>query len=79
MTLAFAATADGPTAVLTSPVRAVGTVAPGAGSVDTFGMTRAQLERSPLTVTAAVVWSSDLPRHVQQVLFDAAADHSLAS
>jgi len=30
------------------------------------------LEHHPLTATAAVVWNSDLPRPLQQVLFDAA-------
>ena len=30
------------------------------------------LEQHPLTATAAVVWNGDLPRPLQQVLFDAA-------
>ena len=30
------------------------------------------LEHHPLTATAAVVWNGDLPRPLQQVLFDAA-------
>jgi len=35
-------------------------------------MVLACLEHHPLTATAAVVWSGDLPRPLQQVLFDAA-------
>jgi hypothetical protein len=30
------------------------------------------LERHPLTATAALVWSGDLARPLQQILFDAA-------
>jgi hypothetical protein len=30
------------------------------------------LAQSPLAASAALVWSSDLPRLLQQVLFDAA-------
>jgi hypothetical protein len=36
------------------------------------GMVRVRLDRRLLTATAAVAWSGDLPRHLQQVLFDAA-------
>lgn len=84
--LAFAATADRPTAVLTNPVRAsrdAVTADEVTGNAfwlaDTFGMVRVRLDQRPLTATAAVIWNSDLPRHVQQVLFDAAAvaDHTL--
>jgi hypothetical protein len=35
-------------------------------------MVRVSLERHPLTATAVLVWSSDLPRPLQQILFDAA-------
>ena len=35
-------------------------------------MVLACLEHHPLTATAAVVWNGDLPRPLQQVLFDAA-------
>jgi hypothetical protein len=35
-------------------------------------MVRVRLDRRLLTATAAVAWSSDLPRHLQQVLFDTA-------
>jgi LysR family transcriptional regulator, benzoate and cis,cis-muconate-responsive activator of ben and cat genes len=36
------------------------------------GMVRARVDRSPLTATASLVWSGDLPRELQQVLFDTA-------
>jgi len=35
-------------------------------------MIRVGLRRHPLTATAVVAWSGDLPRHLQQVLFDTA-------
>jgi DNA-binding transcriptional LysR family regulator len=75
LALAFAATADRLTAVLTGPLRPAGEpatpeVRPRATSAG--DMVRMRLDRSPLTATAAVAWSSDLPRHLQQVLFDAA-------
>jgi len=35
-------------------------------------MVRASVARSPLTARAGLVWSGDLPRELQQVLFDAA-------
>jgi hypothetical protein len=35
-------------------------------------MVLAGLDRHPLTATAAVVWNGDLPRPLQQILFDAA-------
>ena len=75
VTLAFAATASRPTAVLTSPVRAAGDgpaedSRQGAG--DPYDMVRMRLNQRPLTATAAVAWSGDLPRHLQQVLFDTA-------
>jgi len=75
MTLAFAATASRPTAVLTGPLHRTGDRSgsalpdPAAGPV---GMVRARLDRCPLTATAALVWSGDLPRELQQVLFDTA-------
>jgi hypothetical protein len=73
--LAFAATASRPTAVLTGPQHPVGHRSaparpdPVAGP---GGMVSARLDRSPLTATASLVWSGDLPRELQQVLFDAA-------
>jgi hypothetical protein len=75
VTLTFAATADRPTAVLTGPCVITGGQ-PGlirlprpAASHD---MVLVGLEHHPLTATAAVVWNTDLPRPLQQVLFDAA-------
>ena len=75
MTLAFAATASRPTAVLSSPLHLAGDqAASGAGQrvADSHGMILVSLENSPLTATAVVAWSGDLPRHLQQVLFDTA-------
>ena len=75
MALAFAATAERFTAVLTGP----GVVA--GGQPGLIRMPRAMvsrdmvlvgLEHHPLTATAAVVWNGDLPGPLQQVLFDAA-------
>jgi len=73
--LAFAATADRPTAVLTGP--GVSTGSPSglirlprpSGAHD---MVRVGLEQRPLTATAVLVWNGDLPRPLQQILFDAA-------
>src|SRR5712671_373793 len=73
--LAFAATAGPPAAVLTGPV-AIADVPPGvirlprpAGTGD---MVRVSIDGQPLTATAALVWNGDLPRPLQQVLFDTA-------
>jgi hypothetical protein len=35
-------------------------------------MLRVGIEQHPLMVTAALVWSEELPRPLQQILFDAA-------
>jgi hypothetical protein len=35
-------------------------------------MVRVSLAGHPLTATAALVWNGDLPRPLQQILFDAA-------
>jgi hypothetical protein len=35
-------------------------------------LVRARIDGSPLTAAAALVWSGDLPRQLQQVLFDTA-------
>jgi len=75
MTLAFAAAAARPTAVLTSPLHlsrdqaGFGARQRAAGRHD---MVRVGLRHRPLTATAVVAWSGDLPRHLQQVLFDTA-------
>ena len=75
MTLAFAATASRPTAVLTSPMHPIGDQAVYGDRQrvqDNYDMVRVGLRRRPLTATAAVAWTADLPRHLQQVLFDTA-------
>jgi hypothetical protein len=75
MALAFAATADRPTAVLTGPGVIAGS-RPGLirmpRTMVSQDMVLVGLEHHPLTATAAVVWNGDLPRPLQQVLFDAA-------
>jgi len=75
MALAFAATSERPAAVLTSPAVSggsrpgpIGPNQPGTGD----DMVRVSLEDHRLTATAALVWNSDLPRPLQQILFDAA-------
>ena len=75
MTLAFAATSSRPTAVLTSPLHLTSDQAEyGARQRvrDRYDMVRVGLRKRPLTATAAVAWSGDLPRRLQQVLFDTA-------
>ena len=75
MVLAFAATASRPTAVLTGPAVIAG---PPPGVIrlprpaDTGDMTRVSIDGHPLTATAALVWNGDLPRPLQQILFDTA-------
>ena len=75
MDLAFAATADRPTAVLTCPSVIAGSH-PGLIRLPrpmvAHDMVRVGLEDHPLTATAALVWNGDLPRPLQQILFDAA-------
>jgi DNA-binding transcriptional LysR family regulator len=75
MALAFAATADRPTAVLTGPGVVAGS-RPGLirmpRALESQNMVLVGLEHHPLTATAAVVWNGDLPRPLQQILFDAA-------
>jgi DNA-binding transcriptional LysR family regulator len=73
--LAFAATADRPTAVLTGPSIIAGSrpaLIRMPRAMVSQDMVLASLQHHPLTATAAVVWSGDLPRELQQVLFDAA-------
>jgi DNA-binding transcriptional LysR family regulator len=75
MALAFAATADRPTAVLTGPGVLAGSrtgLIRMPRAMVSQDMVLAGLEHHPLTATAAVVWNGDLPRPLQQVLFDAA-------
>jgi DNA-binding transcriptional LysR family regulator len=77
MTLAFAATGSRPTAVLTGPryrTRAgSGPPRPDpASDAGTYDMVPVRVSQFPLVATAGLVWSGDLPRQLQQVLFDAA-------
>ena len=73
--LAFAATASRPTAVLTGPTAIPGPP-PGVNRLPrpagTGDMTRVSIAGHPLTATAALVWHNDLPRPLQQILFDTA-------
>jgi DNA-binding transcriptional LysR family regulator len=75
LTLAFAATAERPTAVLTGPATIAGSWAQSirrSRPADISGMARVSLQRHPLTASAALAWSGDLPRPLQQILFQAA-------
>jgi len=75
MSVAFAATADRPTAVLTGPSMALegtGGTAREPQTADMYDMVEVTIEHHPLTATAGLVWNTDLPRRLQQVLFDAA-------
>jgi DNA-binding transcriptional LysR family regulator len=75
MNLAFAATADRPTAVLTGPSVIAGS-SPGLIRLPrpavTHEMVQVILEHRPLAATAALVWSGDLPRTLQQIIFETA-------
>ena len=75
LTLAFAATADRPAAVLTGPATAAGGRPRRSG--DPGWLIRPAWSRSasanhPLTASAALIWSGDLPRPLQQMLFQTA-------
>jgi len=74
MTLAFAATGDRPAAVLTGPATPAGGATPihRPRPADTSGMVRVSLAQHPLTASAALAWNGDLPRPLQQLLFDTA-------
>jgi hypothetical protein len=74
ITLAFAATANRPTAVLTCPHHLIGScrLAQPGRATEPYDMIPVRLDRSPLAATACLVWSGDLPRPLQQVLFDTA-------
>jgi len=73
--LAFAATASPPAAVLTGPAAIAGPP-PGVTrlprSAGAGHMARVYVAGHPLTATAVLVWNSDLPRALQQILFDTA-------
>ena len=76
--LAFAATADRPTALLTGPVAMDWDSRTSPGLVQrprpaaTHGMVRVRLGQHVLTARAALVWNGDLPRPMQQILFETA-------
>ena len=79
VTLAFAATADPPAAVLTGRTAitiAIAGASPGVirqlRPADTGDTVRVSIADRPLTATAALVWNGDLPRPLQQILFDTA-------
>jgi hypothetical protein len=73
--LAVAATARPPAAVLTGPAAIAG-VPPGVTRLPrpaaAGDMARVSIDGQPLTATAALVWNGDLPRPLQQILFDTA-------
>jgi DNA-binding transcriptional LysR family regulator len=75
MVLTLAATASPPAAVLTGPAVTAGPP-PSATRLprpaDAGHMSRVYLAGHPLTATAALVWNGDLPRPLQQILFEAA-------
>jgi DNA-binding transcriptional LysR family regulator len=82
ITLAFAAAASRPTAVLTGPRRrtTAGTAqARPDRPADTYGMVPVRVKAHPLTAVAGLAWSGDLPRQLQQVLVDTAMDSPLAA
>jgi len=75
VTLALAATANRPAAVLTGPATAAGGRAGPArrsGPAEASGMIRVSLQHHPLTASAALIWNGDLPRPLQQMLFETA-------
>jgi len=80
MSVALAATESRPTAVLSGPCIAIEGASATVGEPQLErmgGMVEVTLERHPLTATAGLVWNTDLPRQLQQLLFDAAdsTDH----
>jgi DNA-binding transcriptional LysR family regulator len=75
MSVALAAAASRPTAVLTSPCTAMGSTKAAARELQlagTYDMAEVTLQRHPLAATAGLVWNTDLPRPLQQILFDTA-------
>jgi DNA-binding transcriptional LysR family regulator len=75
MTLALAATGNRPAAVLTGPAvpaRIQARPIRRSRLADACGMIRVLIQHHPLTAVAALVWSGDLPRPLQQLLFDTA-------
>jgi DNA-binding transcriptional LysR family regulator len=82
MTIALATTAHRSTAVLTGPRNIVG---PGVQSVPTRSPAEPQdmlplkIEQRPLIAEAALVWTEDLPRQLQQLLVETADSVSMAA
>jgi hypothetical protein len=78
MTLAYAASGSRPAAVLTGPIHHIGggPAMPAhphhqlSGHVE--DMVPVRIRQRQLTATASLVWNGDLPRQLQQVLFDTA-------
>ena len=71
----MAAAETRPAAVLTGPAIAAQSQAwpiRRSRSAETYGMVQVSLQHHPLTASAALVWSGDLPRPLQQMLFDTA-------
>jgi DNA-binding transcriptional LysR family regulator len=82
MSMAFAAATSYPTAVLTGPcipIRSTEAVAGKPRIPDTYDMVEVTLDRHPLVATAGLVWNTDLPRHLQQIIFDTADEVGCAS
>jgi hypothetical protein len=74
MTLAFAATGSRPTAVLTGPRHRLG-AGPGPARPDRLAdtyMVCIRVDQHRLAATAGLIWNGDLPRLLQQMLFDTA-------
>ena len=73
LTLAWAAAAGRPTAVLTGPQHLTGErTAREDRAANGCEMVRVHLDQAPLTATAGLVWNGDLPSQFQQILFDVA-------
>ena len=75
MSLAFAAAASRPTAVLTGPYLAMGSTGTAAGEprmAGAYDMVEVTVAGHPLAATAGLVWNTDMPRQLQQILFDTA-------
>lgn len=69
MTLAFAATGSRPSAVLTGACRPLGIDPQPAADAGGHEMVPVRVEGSLLTATAGLVWSTNLPRELQHLLF----------
>ena len=73
LTLACAAAASRPTAVLTGPRHLTGArTAREDQAANGCEMVRVCLDQAPLTATAGLVWNGDLPSQLQQILFEVA-------